>query len=81
METTRYSANNERRALRAGQVVELYQQLTGTDAESVIRDLVCDLHHWLDFVQAQHEDAPVLDFDHEVNMGDYHYQCEISGDD
>lgn len=76
MDTT-FSERNRERADRIEQLVELYQKLTGTDRESVVRDLVCDLRHWLDF-----NPALDLDWDNEtyaaINM---HYAAEIMGDD
>jgi hypothetical protein len=60
---------NEDRAEWAGKGVFVYRAVTGTDEESVLADLLCDLRHWAD--------KNGQDWDEALARGDFHYESEV----
>jgi hypothetical protein len=60
--------NNGKRAEWAAECVSKFQQLTGTDKEDAVADLVCDLMHWC----SREKQDPM----NEVERGIRNYICE-----
>jgi hypothetical protein len=63
---------NDNRAAWAGVAIAAFQEVTGTDDEDVLGDLLADLMHWADRDQ--------YDFDAALTRGRAHYEEETTGD-
>lgn len=63
---------NQSRAEWAAVALDAFQERTQTDAEDVLSDLLCDLMHWAG--------QSGLDFEHELERANSHYQTEIVED-
>lgn len=60
---------NSDRAGWALTAVRAFQQATGSDDDTAIYDMLCDLHHLADEIG--------LDWDGLLGMADYHYEAEV----
>jgi hypothetical protein len=61
---------NDDRALWAAVALHRFQQETGTDDETALGDLLCDLMHWCD-----RNDS---DFDASLSTARMHYEAETA---
>ena len=62
---------NEKRALWADGALRAFRNLTGTDFEDAVSDLMADLMHWCD--------RNGMTFANELRRARYHYEEETSG--
>jgi hypothetical protein len=56
--------------MRAGDVLGIYQQVTGADSEDALADFLTDLMHWS---KAEGNTA----FDHELERARGHFEVEV----
>lgn len=63
---------SNKRASRAARAVTAFQDVTGTDDEDVLCDLLADLMHWAD--------RNDYDFDAALTRGRDHYEAETTGE-
>lgn len=61
--------NNQKRAANAAKAITTYKKEAGTDMESVLSDLLCDLIHWADVEN--------YDFHAALERAKVHYKTEV----
>lgn len=64
--------DNEDRASWAQAALDAFQEVTGTDDEDALADLLCDLMHWADWKKQ--------DFKAAMSRGEGHYRVELKED-
>ena len=61
---------NDARAEWAGKAIAAFRQATGSDKDTVVRDLLCDIAHWCD--------RNKIDFLDELTIAGDHYKEETA---
>ena len=67
---------NDERADWAASALEAFQSVTGTEPETALTDLLCDLMHWCDRNVLEGHDS----FDGALTSALRHYRAETDGE-
>jgi hypothetical protein len=69
---------NEDRAAWAEAALETFRERTGTDYETALPDLLCDLMHWADRNSGKIDGDQWPDFEHALRIAGEHYTAETT---